>query len=82
MHASTNQATIGSKVAYGRFFVTKKLRERVAVILAIALMTIAAIAMSPASHAQDQSSYEKALTRTCSAETLPRLLPMKRCSSP
>jgi quercetin dioxygenase-like cupin family protein len=44
--------------------VTKRVRERVAVILAIALLTVAAIALSPASHAQDQSSYEKALTRT------------------
>ena len=54
---------------------TKKLRDRVAVILAIALMTIAAIAMSPASHAQDQSSYEKALTRTVLGGDTPATAP-------
>ena len=48
----------------GRFLVTKRIRDRAAVMLAIALLTVGAIALSPTSHAQDQSTYEQALTRT------------------
>lgn len=40
------------------------LRNRISLIAAIALLMLGAIALSPASRAQDQSSYEQALTRT------------------
>src|SRR5215203_3082727 len=59
----------------GRYFVSKMLRERVVVVLAIALLTVGAIALSPASHAQDQSSYEKALTRTVLGSDNPATAP-------
>ena len=40
------------------------LRHRISLIAAIALVMLGAIAISPASRAQDQNSYEQALTRT------------------
>lgn len=39
-------------------------RDRLGVFVAIALLTVAGIAWSPSGYAQDQSSYDQALTRT------------------
>src|SRR3954468_13860788 len=59
-----NVTASDSSKANGGILVTKLVRDRAAVFLAIALLMVSAIALSPTSHAQDQSSYEQALTRT------------------